>query len=153
MEGRRTEELVVTDTNRPDRTGVKTDNKGSVLCLTDCTSGTLSDPLATRLLSLRLVYLLRCDENGESTASEGCTETMTSLARYAILATKEQAVSYCSIDSIDKSPYSNNPNYISLLCMSISHVASVLYASCTTSLHTAGHRLLDGGVWLTLGGL
>jgi hypothetical protein len=35
MEGRRTEELVVTDTRRPDRIGVKTESNGSVLCLTD----------------------------------------------------------------------------------------------------------------------
>jgi hypothetical protein len=71
MEGRRTEELVVTDTNLPDRAGVKTDNRGSVLCLTDCTSGTLSEVLATRLLSLRLLYFLRCDEKPDSMASEG----------------------------------------------------------------------------------
>lgn len=91
MEGRRTEELVVTDTRRPERMGVKTDSKGSVLCLTDWTSGMWSEPRATRLLSLRATYRLRCDEKAESAASDGCTETMTSLARYAILATVEKS--------------------------------------------------------------
>lgn len=35
MEGRRTLEVVVTDVMRPERMGVKTESKGSVLCLTD----------------------------------------------------------------------------------------------------------------------
>lgn len=54
----------------------------------------LSGVLATTLGSLWAAEALRCLENSVSTASEGWTETMTSLERYAILATKigEQAL-------------------------------------------------------------
>lgn len=51
------------------------------------TSGTLLTVDATRLLSLRPAYLLRCEENSESSPRAGCTDIITSLERYAILAT------------------------------------------------------------------
>lgn len=99
---------MVTETKSPFRAGSKTDNNGSALCLMEMTcghvsamrsclvlgedvylagglrtSGTLSTFFATKLLSLLPWYLLRWTENSESTAREGCTLTITSLAWYA----------------------------------------------------------------------
>ena len=45
--------------------------------------------LATMLLVLDCTRLLRCAENSESVASDGWTEMTTSLARYAMRATRK----------------------------------------------------------------
>lgn len=61
------------------------------------TSGTLSSVEATKLLSLRPAYLCRCEENSLSIPCAGCTDTITSLDKYAILATNQkQFISECS---------------------------------------------------------
>ena len=67
--------------------GVKTERSGSVLCRTDWISGTASLVLATKPGVLFAASCFRRPEKPESAASEGCTETTTSLARYAIEAT------------------------------------------------------------------
>lgn len=51
------------------------------------TSGTDPSVVATRPGSFLAAYLFRWDENDESWPWDGWTETMTSLARYAIRAT------------------------------------------------------------------
>lgn len=84
--------MVVTETRRPARIGVKTESRGSALCLTDTISGTASLVVATMPASFRPAKRLRWAENSESEASDGCTETITSLARYATLATADQAL-------------------------------------------------------------
>lgn len=58
-----------------------------------CNTLTSGTPLtATRLLSFRPEYLCKCEENSDSTACAGWTDIITSLERYAILATAEQFV-------------------------------------------------------------
>jgi hypothetical protein len=81
------EDVVVTDTKRPERMGVKTERRGSVLCLTDWISGTASLVFATKPGAFFAASCFRRLEKPDSEASEGCTETTTSLARYAIAAT------------------------------------------------------------------
>ena len=60
------------------------------VCLT---SGTPSSLAATKLLSFRPAYLRKCEENSDSIDCAGCTETITSLDKYAIRATIRKIVS------------------------------------------------------------
>ena len=96
------DELDVTETILPLRMGWKTESKGSALCRTVstcCTSALLfvlfasfvvhtsGGSLETIPAAFRSVYERKKGENSESIASEGCTETTRSLARYATRAT------------------------------------------------------------------
>jgi hypothetical protein len=90
MDWRRINEVVVTETSLPNRMGVNTDSKGSVLCRVERISGTAFSDFATRLAAFLVEYDFRRLEKAESAASDGWTETTTSLDRYAIRAAVHQ---------------------------------------------------------------
>ena len=56
------------------------------------TSGMPLPLAAIRLRSFRPAYLCRCKENSDSIACADCTEIITSLDKYAILATIQKSI-------------------------------------------------------------
>lgn len=78
------EDGVVTDTSLPARRGVYAESRGSALWRTGRISGLEPE---TKLFALFCSHRRRWWENSDSMLRAGCTDTTTSLAKYATLAT------------------------------------------------------------------